>query len=161
MSDQNIGKHDSDGRLLQPGPYTDGRTKQSFRDETDIDKILMRAQKAGTLSHLEKHEGSYSDFADFDFFESQIQLTKGREVFDDLPSELRNEFHQSPAAFFAFVNDPANAERLVEILPGLAMPGRQNIDVSGRTAPDDPPVDPPVDPVDEPTAPPVITDPPT
>ncbi len=117
--------------------YKDGRTKQSFRDETDINKILHRAQKTGTLSHLQKHEGTYGDFADFDFFESQIKLTRGREIFDELPSEIRSEFNQSPAAFFDYVNDPANQATLEKKLPGLAEPGRQNIDVSGKSAPDD------------------------
>ncbi len=135
MSIQNQGNHDEDGRLIQPEEYKDGRIKQSFKDETDINKILHRAQKAGTLSHLQKHEGTYGDFADFDFLEAQINLTKGREIFDELPSELRNEFKQSPAAFFDYVNDPANADVLREKLPGLAAPGRQNVDLSGKTPP--------------------------
>jgi len=137
MSIQMIGKHDKDGRLIQP-TYTDGRTKQSFKDETDITKILARAQKAGTLSHLQKHEGTYGDFASFDFLEANIQLTKGREIFDDLPSELRSEFNNSPAAFFDYVNDPANVDDLRRKLPGLALPGRQMIDASGKTEPDAP-----------------------
>jgi len=135
MSMQMLGKHDKKGRLVQP-KYTDGRTKQAFKDETDINKILHRAQKAGTLSHLEQYEGVYGDFADFDFFESQLKLTQGREVFDNLPSELRKEFGQSPAAFFEFVNNPDNAGKLRDKLPDLAKPGKQNIDVSGKTPPD-------------------------
>jgi len=138
MSMQSIGKHDKNGRLVQP-IYEDGRTKQAFKDETDINKILHRAQKTGTLSHLQKFEGRYGDFAGFDFFEATLQLTKGREVFDALPSELRREFNQSPAQFFAYVNNPANKDDLLKKLPMLAMPGRQNIDMSGKTAPDDPP----------------------
>ncbi len=114
--------------------YKDGRVKQSFRDETDINKILQRAQKTGTISHLNKHEGRYADFSDFNFFEAQIMLARGREIFDDLPSEIRSEFNQSQAAFFEYVNDPENKDRLAELLPGLAAPGRQNIDVSGKAA---------------------------
>jgi len=138
MSMKTSGKHDKDGRLIQP-KYPDGRTKQAFKDETDINKILFRAQKAGVMSHLEKYQGSYGDFADYDFFEETMKMTKGREVFDALPSELRTEFNQSPAEFFDYVNDPANIDDLRKRLPGLAMPGRQNIDLSGRTPPDDPP----------------------
>ncbi len=114
--------------------YNDGRTKQSFRDETDINKILRRAQKTGTVSHLTKYEARYGDFSDFDFFEVQLKLAGGRQIFDDLPSEIRNEFNQSPAQFFDYVNDPANKDDLLKKLPALAAPGRQNIDVSGKTA---------------------------
>ncbi len=107
--------------------YDDGRTKQSFKDETDINKILQRAQKTGTISHLNQHEGRYGDFSNFDFFGAQLMLTRGREIFDDLPSEVRAEFSNSQGAFFAYVNDPANKDRLGELLPALAEPGRQNI----------------------------------
>ncbi len=141
------------GPLVQVQEYTDGRTKQSFKDETDINKILHRAQKAGTLSHLQKYEGQYGDFSDFDFMDAQIQLTKGREIFDALPSEIRKEFSNSQAAFFEYVNKPGNAGKLRQKLPALAQPGRQNIDVSGRSAPDDPPDEPPAAPAAPPTAP--------
>ncbi len=117
------------GPRKQPKKYTDGRTKQSFKDECDINKIMARAEKAGTISHLQKFEGVYADYSDYDFFEATQKLTRGREVFDALPAELRREFGQSPAAFFAFVNDPANAEDLLEKLPALAAPGQQLPDV--------------------------------
>ncbi len=142
-------------KTVQPEKYTDGRTKQSFKDETDINKILMRAQKTGTISHLAKHEGRYGDFANFDFFNSTMMLTKGREIFDDLPSEVRAEFKNSPAGFFDYVNNPENKERLSILLPALAEPGRQNLDVSGKALADAP-SEPVVSeiPPEEPTAPP-------
>ncbi len=113
------------GPLQQQKKYTDGRTKQSFKDECDIVKIMARAEKAGTISHLQKFEGVYADFSDFDFHEQTTMLTKGREIFDELPGEIRQEFAQSPAKFFAYVNDPANKDELLKKLPGLAKPGRQ------------------------------------
>ncbi len=111
--------------------YKDGRVKQSFKDETDINKILKLAQKSGTISHLNKYEARYGDFANFDFFEAQLQLAKGGEIFDALPSEVRREFNQSPAQFFKYVNDPERIGRLKKLLPDLAKPGRQNISVGG------------------------------
>lgn len=111
----------------QPKEYKDGRTKQAFRDETDINKILQRAQKTGTISHLNKHEAVYGDFANYDFLYNNIQMTRGRQIFDELPSELRSEFDNSPADFFKYVNNPENKDRLGELLPALAEPGRQNI----------------------------------
>lgn len=111
--------------LISHPEYNDGRTKQSHRDETDIVKIMARFSKTGTMSHLVKHEGSYADFSDFNFHEQTSMLTRGREIFDDLPAELRKEFGQSPAAFFSYVNDPKNALDLHKKLPALAAPGRQ------------------------------------
>ncbi len=105
--------------------YDDGRTKQCYKDECDIQKIMDRFARTQTISHLAKHEGVYADFSDFDFHEQTMKLTRGREIFDELPAELRTEFQQSPAKFFAYVNDPVNVDKLREKLPGLAKPGRQ------------------------------------
>ncbi len=132
MSIQSMGNHykksgkgHRKGELIQPQEYADGKTKQCFNDECDIVKIMARADRAGTMSHLEKYEGVFADFSDFDFREQTTKLSQGREIFDALPGELRQEFEQSPAKFFAYVNDPANVDDLKTKLPGLAAPGRQ------------------------------------
>ncbi len=122
------------GPLKQVQKYTDGRTKQSFRDECDINAIMQRAARGGTISHLAKFEGMYADFSDYDFGEHMQKLTRGREVFDDLPAELRQEFGQSPQAFFDYVNDPKNIEELAKKLPALAKPGQQLIKTAAPSA---------------------------
>lgn len=106
--------------------YKDGRTKQAFKDETDINKILARAAKGNTISHLAKHGAMYGDFSDIDdLLTAHQRLAKGQEIFDALPGEVKREFGNNVGRFFNFVNDPANIERLPEILPGLAAPGNQ------------------------------------
>ncbi len=112
------------GPLKQVKKYTDGRTKQCFSDECDIEKIMGRANRAGTISHLLKYQGVYADFSDVDFQSMTQKLTQGREIFDDLPAELRKEFEGSPAKFFAYVNDPANADNLRTKLIGATVAGR-------------------------------------
>lgn len=109
-----------------PKDYGPSRTEQSHKDSCDIDKILARAARAGTLSHLQLHGARYGDFADFDFQDAQNQIAKGKSIFAALPGELRREFGNDPARFFAYVNDPDNSERLPELLPHLAQPGRQH-----------------------------------
>ena len=104
--------------------YDDGRTKQSFKDSTDINKILKKAQLAGTVSHLVAHGGEYGDFSNFDFFEAQNLLARAKTIFEELPSEVRKDFEHDPSKFFAFVNDPENADKLSELLPEIAEPGR-------------------------------------
>jgi len=110
-----------EGELIQIQEYKDGRTKQSFKDSTDIQKIMARFDKSGTISHLNKFEGVYADFSDFDFHEQTTMLARGNEIFAQLPAEIRREFSQSPAKFFEYVNIPGNIEKL----PGLAAPGQQ------------------------------------
>lgn len=120
--------------------YSDGRTKQAFKNETLIDNILSRAEQAGTLSHLQKYEAQYGDFSDFDFQEHANKLARGRSIFEALPGEIREEFSNNPQKFFDYVNDENN-EDIGRLLPGLARPGRQFIDITNPT-PRTPPVDP-------------------
>lgn len=115
---------------IEPKVYDDGLTKQSFKDSVDINKILKRAQKTGTLSHISKYGPQYGDFSNFDFHEAQNQIARGREIFEALPSEVRRDFNNDPAEFFAFANKPENIDQLEKVLPQLAEPGRYFPDVN-------------------------------
>lgn len=110
-------------------------TKQSFKDSADINKILQRAQISGSVDHLTEHQASYGEFANYDLLSHFEMLEKADAIFSDLPSEVRNEFKNQPAAFFDFVNDPANVDRLAELLPAIAEPGSYFPDVSPSTPP--------------------------
>lgn len=131
---------------IKPKVYDDGRTKQAFKDSTDINKILKKAQKAGSISHLQKHGAYYGDFADFNFDDAQFALARARTIFEELPSQVRKDFGQNPARFFEFVNDPANAGKLADLMPELAKPGvhpavvsqRQKVAMEASDAPSEP-----------------------
>lgn len=101
------------------------RTKQSFKDECDINQILKRAQRAGGLSHVQKYpEAVYGEFdGTFDLLTAHERLNRAQEIFADLPSEVRNEFRNDALAFvgWAAKQDPGT---LVEKIPAIAAPGR-------------------------------------
>lgn len=121
---------------VQPQSYDDGRTKQAFKDAADINKLLAKAQREGTISHLAKYEAVYGDFSDIgDLLTAHERLGRAQAIFDELPGELRREFNNSPQAFFEFVNAPDNADKLQRVLPALARPGRQAVQPVRRTAP--------------------------
>lgn len=106
--------------------YSDGRTKQAFKDSTDINKILAKAARGESISHLQRHGAIYGDFTDVDdLLHAHERLERGKSIFAELPAEVRREFGNDLGAFFRFVNDPANVDRLSELLPALAAPGRQ------------------------------------
>lgn len=107
----------------QPQAYEDGRTKQSFKDETDVNLIIQKHTRMGTLSHLEKWGGQYGDWANFDFQEAQNQIANAHSMFEQLPAAVRNQFSNSPEQFLNFVNDPENRDDLAKKLPELAKPG--------------------------------------
>ena len=104
----------------QPTEYTDGRTKQSIKDETDVNRIIQKHTRMGTLSHLEQWGGQYGDLGDFDFQDAQNQLAKANSMFEQLPSAVRNKFSNDPERFFEYVNREENRDVLAEKLPELA-----------------------------------------
>lgn len=108
---------------LPVNKYDDGRTKQAFKEQCDINKILKKAQKVGSLSHFEKHGAYYGDFADFDFEEAQFALARATSMFEELPSQVRKDFGNNPGKFFEFVNAPENAGKIRDLLPAIAEPG--------------------------------------
>lgn len=125
------------GKRFHPKYERPGRTKQDFIKDCDINQMLRKARKVGTLSHLEKHGAFYADItgAPQDLFEAREQLDRGKAIFGELSGELRREFNNDPLEYFAFVNHPDNKDRLAEVLPQIAEPGRYFPDVSSRTPP--------------------------
>lgn len=105
--------------------YDDGMTKQSFKDQCDINKILKKAQRTGSLAHVQKYpEAVYGEFTGVDLLGAHEQNERARAIFEDLPSEVRKDFNNNHFDFIAFASDPKNVGKLVEILPAIAEPGR-------------------------------------
>ena len=114
----------------------DIRTKQAFKDECDVNRLLQRFQKDGAMSHLEAYGQEYGEYSTFDFHAQMEKLRRGNEIFAQLPSEIRSgEFENDPGRFFEYVNNPENVQRLPELFPALAKPGRFNLDTSSQTPP--------------------------
>lgn len=98
-------------------------TKQSFKDECDINKIMQRFKKISSADFLNRYQGYVSgEFGDFsavsDYRTALDQLSQSRGVFDALPAKVRSRFNFDPAVFLDFVQNPANGDELVSL--GLA-----------------------------------------
>ncbi len=101
-----------------------GRTKQSQRDECDINKLLERYQRDASLGHLEKYGGEYGNYADYDFENHVTKIAEMNTIFEQLPAEVKKDFGQNTGRFFEYVTDPENREKLAELLPEIANQGR-------------------------------------
>lgn len=100
-----------------------GRTKQSFRDECDVNKIMKRFKRSAGVGFLDRYQGYLSgQFGDFsevvDYRTALDQVRQANEVFGRLPAVVRKRFGNDPASFLDFVHDPANVGELVKM--GLA-----------------------------------------
>lgn len=100
------------------------RTKQSFRDECDINMIMKRFKKNMGVEYLSRFQGyvdgQFGDFSGVVDYRSAIeQVSQARGVFDALPAKVRSRFSNDPAEFLDFCQNPANVDEMVEL--GLAV----------------------------------------
>jgi len=97
-------------------------TKQSFKDECDINTIMSRYQSTGELPDLREVAPQYLDATGFDFQAMQNQLVEAQSLFDALPSKIRSRFANDPGEFLAFVSDSSNHSELQSM--GLLDPAK-------------------------------------
>lgn len=89
-------------------------TKQEFMDECDINSIMSRYQRTGAINHYAKWSPSYGEFSPCDYQEAQNLVLRAQKMFAELPSSIRN-LTQSPEGFLAFIQNPDNGPKLVEL----------------------------------------------
>ena len=95
------------------------RTKQSFKDETDINFIMRKFEKTGMLEHRNEHQGNYGDYTNFEDYQTSMNsILAAQEAFASVPSRIRKEFDNDPATFLRFVQNPENVDKMIEM--GLA-----------------------------------------
>lgn len=96
-------------------------TKQSFKDECDINNILKKYKKTGLIEHVNKYKGEYGDYIDAPTYQdAQNRIIEAQDMFMSLPAEIRDKFMNDAAYFLEFVHDPKNETAMVEL--GLAKP---------------------------------------
>ncbi len=95
-------------------PEEEGRTRQSFTRECDINVIMAKYQKTGAISHFSRHKPRYEFATSLDFQEALEVVREGDRIFADLPSSLRERF-STPGDFLDFVQDPESAEEMLDL----------------------------------------------
>lgn len=96
-----------------------GRTQQHFKDECDINYLLKH------YNGQTPPPAVYGDCSMFSDLQSAIERVESAyDAFDNLPSEVRQRFNQSPVEFFDFANNPSNYDELVNL--GLAVKKRES-----------------------------------
>lgn len=97
-----------------------GRTKQSFKDEADINLIMERYARTGILEFQQRRQAQYGDFTGYDYQAAKDLVAKGYSMFYELPATVRDRFKNDPAAFLDFVSNDGNraeAEKLGLLKP--------------------------------------------
>lgn len=112
------------------------KTKQSFKNECDINLIMKRFKNIHGDNFLDVNRaalgGAYEDLVGIPDYRSAIeQIRRADEVFMALPSQLRLTFNNDPVYFLDFVQDPKNFDHLVNL--GLATKRAPNQDAPSQT----------------------------
>lgn len=93
-----------------------GRTKQSFKDECDINQIMARFLATGVLPDtLNPRTPQYIDATGFDFDVAMNLVAEASSSFALLPAKIREQFDHDPGSFLDFVADPKNGPALREM----------------------------------------------
>lgn len=92
------------------------RTQQHFRDECDVNQIMKKYRRTGDLTHLNRSEGRYGDFSNATTYQEALSaISDAQNDFDLLPADVRREMDNDPAKLLAFMEDPINHDRAVEL----------------------------------------------
>jgi phage internal scaffolding protein len=82
-------------------------TKQSFKNECDVNNILKNYNKTGVMPE-NFNPGEYRDLDGTDYQEYMQTVASANSMFEELPSALRKRFKNDPAQLLSFVHDEKN-----------------------------------------------------
>lgn len=92
------------------------RTKQSFKDECDVNLIMKKYEKTNLITHVKKIAGNYGDFSNVtDYQTSMNAVMDANDRFAGLPSAIRAHFKNDPQNLIEFVTNPQNYEKAHEL----------------------------------------------
>lgn len=95
-------------------------TKQSFKEECDINTIVERFNITGELPQNVRMP-EYRDFTEItDYHTALNAIAQARESFDAMPANIRARFQNDPEQFVDFCNDPGNRDEAKKM--GLLVP---------------------------------------
>lgn len=99
-------------------PKSVSKTKQSFRNEVNINTIMAKAKK-GAMVPITNKEAFFGDFTSaVDFATAQNRLIAAQEAFLRLPSAVRKRFENDPGKLLDFLTKEENEAEAVKL--GLA-----------------------------------------
>jgi len=91
-------------------------TKQSMKNECDINQILSQFKKTGIITHIQSQQPTYTDLPDNTDYQSAMNtILRADSAFASLPSVVRRYFNNDPNALLAAMSDPDMHDKLVEL----------------------------------------------
>lgn len=92
-----------------------GRTRQSCRDECDINKILKKFNVTEAHLHANRHQGEYGFATSETLHDALNTVTKATSMFEELPAHVRSRFNGDAGEFLDFVGDESNGPEMAKL----------------------------------------------
>lgn len=84
-------------------------TKQSFKEECDINRIMARYLATGVPPPAGVKTALYGDFTlASDYFEAKMMVVRANQQFASLPAKVRDRFSNDPSQLLEFVSNRDN-----------------------------------------------------
>jgi len=127
-------------RVVSPivGP---SRTKQQFRDATDINLIMETYEKTGVLTSINANEPQYGFVPNIDFQEALDTVNQAQETFMQLSADTRKRFNNNPSELITFMQNPENLEEAYDLGLAIRPEREQNPAEAARNAEPQAPAD--------------------
>jgi phage internal scaffolding protein len=94
---------------------SESMTKQSMKEECDINNILRQYQMTGVLSHVNEAQPQYADLPEpLEYQEALHKVQEAEAAFYRLPKEVRDRYGNDPAGLLQALANPAEAGFLQE-----------------------------------------------
>lgn len=91
-------------------------TRQSFKEECDINLMMAKFQRTGQLTHVRESLGTYGDYSNVDDYQSALNNVKAAEsAFAAMPANIRDRFQNDAAQFLEFMDNPDNQDEAEDL----------------------------------------------
>jgi len=91
-------------------------TEQCHKDRCDMHNIMRQFEKTGLIEHTSRYAGKYMDMPNApSFHEAMNTIAKAESMFETVPAKIRAKFHNDPAEYIEFMQDPKNYDAIKEM----------------------------------------------
>lgn len=98
---------------IAPG---EGKTKQSFREQSDINSIVARYRRNGSFDNVSRAAPVFADVSHIgDYRTICHKIRLATEAFEALPAAVRTRFANDATKLLDFLKDPKNDAEAIEL----------------------------------------------
>ena len=97
-------------------PEGESLTEQHHADGLDIKNMINKYDRTGILSNVQRGKAMYGDFTKVNEYQDALDLVNNsKNLFNELPSDIREKFSNNPGEFFEWITNPENSQEAIEL----------------------------------------------